>query len=128
MRTWIFNRVKVITGLADAAVISSGSADNPAPPFVVVQMDIEQPPLGISAETRTQWVPFTTWVHDAPGSMIWIDTQALLLKDGLPTFDGFKIGNLSVYRIEWVETGQDTYDDHFETNTRPVMFRAMTRR
>jgi hypothetical protein len=73
-------------------------------------------------------VPFATWVHDTPGSMLKIDDVAIALKNELPTLDGAVIGGLSRYALTWEETGQDAFDDHFGTNTRPVRFRAMTRR
>lgn len=131
MRTWVYNRIKAITGLPAGIIdriISSGSGDNPASPFMVVQMGTEDTPLGATAEERTQQVPFTVWVHDKPGSMVQIDDVCVLLKNNLPTEDGIKVGNMSVYRLKWESTGEDAYDDHFGTNTRPVRFSMMTRR
>lgn len=131
MRTWVYNRIKNIAGLPAGIgdrVISSGSADNPGSPFMVVQMGTEDPPLGATAEERTQQVPFTVWVHDKPGSMILIDDVTVLLKNNLPTQDGVKVGGMSVYRLKWESTGEDAYDDHYKTNTRPVRFSMMTRR
>lgn len=134
MRTWIYNRIKAIVGIPTSfgvgsamRVISSGSADQPVKPFLLVQFGVEQPPLGASAEERTQAVPFTVWVHDKPGSMVNIDDAARALKNGIPIAVGVVIGGLSIYEVRWVETGEDTYDDHFMTNTRPVRFSAMTR-
>lgn len=130
MRTWIYNRIKAISGLpaglADK-IISSGSAENPAPPFILVSMGVEQKPLGMPAESRTQSIPFTVWVHDKPGSMLQIDDVAKLLKDNLPTLDGAVVGSMSIYQLVWEETGQDAYDDHFGTNARPVRFSMMTK-
>jgi hypothetical protein len=135
MRAWIYNRIKGIGAMpaafgAGAAmrVISSGSADNPVKPFMVVQMGVEDPPVNSSAEERTQNIPFTVWVHDAPGSMLNIDDAAVALKNGLPTVDGAVVGGMSVYRVKWEATGEDAYDDHYHTNTRPVRFSMMTRR
>lgn len=132
MRTWIYNRVNDMPGLPShfdtAPVISSGAADNPTAPFLLVSMAVEQPPLGSTAEMRVQSIPFTVWVHDKPGSMVAIDAATVAVKNDLPTEDGFMIGGLSVYRVKWEETGQDSYDDHFGTNCRPVRFSAMTRR
>lgn len=131
MRTWVYNRIKAIAGLpagiADR-IISSGASSNPASPFMVVQMGTEDAPLGSVPEERTQQVPFTVWVHDKPGSMVQIDDVCVLLKNNLPTEDGIKIGNMSLYRLKWESTGEDAYDDHFGTNTRPVRFSMMTRR
>jgi hypothetical protein len=133
MRTYVYNR---IMGLAlpsvfgsPARVISSGSSeDNPLKPFLIVQFDIEVKPLGMPASARTSRVPFTVWVHDEPGTMLNIDEAAFILKNDLPTLDGAKVGNMSHYGIEWEEIGQDAFDDHFKTNTRPVRFWMMTRR
>lgn len=132
MRSWLYNRVKNIqnwpTYFSQDRVISSGSADQPVAPFLIISMGVEQPPLGLPASTRTQRIPFTVWVHDKPGSMLKIDDMAVALKDGLPTMDNLMVGGMSVYNLEWVETGADAFDDHFKTNTRPVRFTMMTRR
>ena len=132
MRVWIYNRIKAIAGLAAIVgdrISSAGSLDNPAvKPFIHVAMGVEQPALGMPAEARVQRIPFTCYVHDTPGSMIKIDQVAQLLKDNLPTPDGVKVGGMSVYQIEWTDTGEDGYDDHFGTNVRPVRFSMMTRR
>ncbi len=134
MRTWVYNRIKGLPGIpneygvgAAMRVISSGAASSPEKPFLLVQFGVEQPPLEATAEMRVAWIPFTVWVHDKPGSMIHIDDAAVALKKGLPTPDGQKVGNMSLYELRWVETGEDTYDDHFMTNTRPVRFTMMTR-
>jgi hypothetical protein len=58
--------------------------------------------------------------------MAHIDEACRLLKDNLPV-EGIMIGNLSLYELWWDETGADAFDDHYNTNTRPVMFTAMTR-
>ncbi len=133
MRVWLYNRIKNLAGLhadfkAEGKIISSGSADRPEAPFLVVTMGVEQPPVDMPPEMRTQSIPFTVWVHDTPGSMIKIDDGALALKIGLPTFDAQMVGGLSLYELRWTDTGEDTYDDHFGTNCRPVRFAAMTRR
>ena len=131
MRQFIYNRIKDIAGLSTIVgdrVISSGAADNPVEPFIIVQMGIELPPLGLAKEAGAQSVPFSCWVHDKPGSMLRIDEACVLLKYGIPTDVGAKVGNMSHYGIEWVETGGDAFDDHYGTNTREVMFTMMTRR
>lgn len=131
MRTWLYNRIKAIVSLASPFkddLISSGSADNPVAPFLIVSMGTERTPLGMTFSSRTQEIPFTIWVHDTPGSMLAIDDASVALKNGIPTPDGFMVGGMSVYNVEWVETGADSYDDHFKTNCRPVRFRMMTRR
>ena len=134
MRAWVYNRVLNLgwptswANVGGKRVISSGSADQPKKPFLLVSMGVEQPPLGMPASSKTQSIPFTVWVHDEPGSMVRIDDMAMLVKAELPTNVPFKIGNLSVYEVRWVETGDDAYDDHFMTNARPVRFSAMTRR
>lgn len=135
MRTWLYNRIKAAAGIpaafgsgANMRVISTGAADQPVKPFMIVQMGTEDPPLGSVAEERTQLVPFTVWVHDEPGSMLNIDDAAIALKNAIPTEDGVVVGGLSIYRVKWEMTGEDAYDDHFGTNTRPVRFSAMTRR
>lgn len=132
MRTWIYNRIKAIaglpTGVADR-IISSGAANTPQQyPFLIVSMGVEQPPLGMPQSMRAQSIPFTVWVHDTPGSMLAIDDIAVALKNNLPTEDGAVVGGMSVYEVRWTDTGEDTYDDHFNTNTRPVRFSMMTRR
>jgi hypothetical protein len=91
-------------------------------------MGIEQPPLGMPMEARAQSIPFTVWVHDEPGSMLNIDDAAVALKDNLPIADGAVVGGMSVYEVRWSETGEDSYDDHYKTNCRPVRFSMMTRR
>lgn len=131
MRTWLYNRISNLAGLADEFknnVMSSGSADNPSKPFLMITMGTEAPPLGLPRSARAQDVPFTIWVHDAPGSMVKIDEACVALKDGLPTEDGFMVGAMSVYGVKWEGTGDDSYDDHFGTNSRPVRFSMMTRR
>lgn len=129
MRTWIYNRIKAILGDPTIwSITSSGSADNPAPPFMVVSMGVEQPPLGMPASSRTQQIPFTVWVHDKPGSMVRIDEMAVALKDGLPTDLGAVVGGMSVLGLAWTDIGEDAYDDHYSTNTRPVRFVLTTRR
>lgn len=131
MRTWLYNRVKGLAlpaGFDPEDVLSSGAASNPTPPFLMLSMGVEQPPLGSVPEEATQRVPFTIWVHDRPGSMVKIDDVCVALKNGIATMDNFMIGNLSVYEVRWLEIGEDAYDDHFKTNTRPVRFAAMTRR
>jgi hypothetical protein len=136
MRAWVFNRIKALgtipaaygTG-AGMRVISSGSGlENPAKPFLLVSFGVEGKPLGATPEMRVQQVPFTVWVHDAPGSMLVIDDAAVALKNGLPTEDGLVVGNMSVYNLRWEETGEDVFDDFFHTNTRPVRFSMMTRK
>lgn len=131
MRTWIYNRIKAIAtlpgGMKDR-IISSGSADNPTPPFIVVSMGVEQPVPGMPTSSRTQTIPFTVWVHDAPGSMLNIDDAAVQLKNVLPTADGAQAGGMSVFECKWTDTGEDAYDDHYNTNTRPVRFVLTTRR
>jgi hypothetical protein len=135
MRTWIYNRIKAAIEAAAGMpanlkdrIISSGSADNPTPPFIVVSMGVEQPPLGMPASSRTQQIPFTAWVHDKPGSMVAIDDIAKTLKDALPTDSGAVVGNMSVLGCIWTDTGEDAFDDHYNTNTRPVRFMLTTRR
>lgn len=135
MRTWLYNRVKGLAGIpaafgagADRRVISSGSEDQPEKPFIVIQMGVEQPVLGMPAEMRTQTIPVTVWLHDEPGSMLLIDDAANALKDNLPVPAGAVVGSMSVYEVRWVETGQDAYDDHWETNCRPVRFVMTTRK
>lgn len=131
MRTWLYNRIKAIGGFPagmGTRVSSAGAAENPIKPFMRVAMGVEQPPLGASPEERTQNIPFTVYCHDAPGSFLNIDDAAKLLKENLPTEDGAVVGNMSVYRIKWEETGEDGFDDHFGTIVRPVRFSMMTRR
>lgn len=132
MRAWIFNRIKALNNKPASAnaltYYSSAGASSPVGPFVLISMGTEVPPLGLPAESRTQLVPFTVWVHDSGESMLRIDEIAQWLKAELPTEVGFKVGNLSVYNIKWESTGDDAYDDHFRTNTRPVRFSMMTRR
>lgn len=109
-------------------VITSGNANNPTSPFIIVQMGVEQTPLGMPAESRTQEIPVNIWVHDKPGSMVAIDEACVALKDNMPYHDGIKVGGLSILDFWWEDTGEDAYDDHYGTSTRRVTFRAMTRR
>lgn len=129
MRTWLYNRVKglalVIDKIGDK-VISSGAADNPAPPFIVITMGVEQAYQDMPPSTKTQTIPFTVAVHDDPGSMLDIDDLAIAIKNGVPSLDSFKIGGLSVMQVKWTDTGEDGYDDHWGTNFRPVRFAAVT--
>lgn len=129
MRLWLYNRIIAIAGMAALVgdrVIASGAADNPAKPFLVIQMDPERRPLGLTRKARVQEIHIIVWVHDAPGSMARIDDACRLLKDNLPV-EGIKVGNLSIFELWWDETGSDAFDDHYNTNCRPVMFTAMTR-
>lgn len=133
MRTWLWNILKNMLAIpapyrADGKLISSGSADMPAPPFMMLTMNVEQPFLGMPPSAKVQNIPFTIWVHDTPGSMTRIDDAALAIKNNLPTQDGFMIGNMSVMEVRWTETGEDAYDDHFKTNCRPVRFNMVTAR
>jgi hypothetical protein len=130
MRSWIFNRIKALdlpAGMAER-IISSGSADNPLKPFIVLSMGIEEPFPGMPASTGAMWVPFDVWVHDRPGSMVNIDDAARMIKDALPVPLGAVVGGVSVYECQWTGTGQDAYDDHYNTNTRDVSFRITARR
>jgi hypothetical protein len=128
MRTWIFNRVKAITSLDDDHVISSGhGGSTPSGVFAVVSMGVESAWPGLPSERKPSIIPFTIWLHaGTDASMLDIDDPAVLLKNELATEDGFKVGNLSVYRVKWEETGQDAYDDHWGTNCRPVRFSMVT--
>lgn len=127
MRTWIYNRVKAIIATWD--VYGAGAADNPqSKPFAVITMDPELPTLGMPAEMRTQDIPFTVWLHDDPGSMLAIDDAAIALKSGMPTTSGAVVGGMSVYECRWEMTGNDAYDDHYNTSSRPVRFSLITRR
>lgn len=133
MRIWLYNRLKNLAGLdaafkADGHIISTGAADNPAKPFLLVSMKVESPPLGLPPSAGAQGIPFGIWVHDTPGSMTRIDDACVAIKTGLPTQDGFTTGGMSVYEVRWLSTGQDAYDDHFGTNCREVQFSMMTRR
>lgn len=133
MRTWLHNRLTGMTELPEefrqaGKIISSGAADNPQPPFLVTSMNVEQPWFGMPRSVGAGTIPFTIWVHDTPGSMLLIDDGAYALKHYLPTEDGFMIGQLSVYQLKWDEIGEDSYDDHFNTNCRPVRFSMVTRR
>lgn len=130
MRTWLVNRIKGLTlpGNMNLRVISSGNANNPVPPFILVQMGNEQTPLGMPASSRTQEIPVDVWVHDKPGSMVNIDDACVILKDSLPVHDGLVIGGLSILDFKWEDTSADAYDDHYQTSTRRVSFRAVTRR
>src|SRR5690349_13364838 len=121
MRTWIFNRVKDILGLDDDHVISSGAGGSaPDGVFAVVSMGVEAAFPGMPTERKPSIIPWTVWLHAGlDASMLDIDDPAILLKNELPTEDGFKIGNLSVLRLKWEETGQDAFDDHWGTNCRP---------
>ena len=50
MRAWVYNRIKAVPGLpagVETRVISSGSNAKPTPPFIVVNMGIEQPRLDL---------------------------------------------------------------------------------
>lgn len=132
MRAWIFNRINNLpnkpTSAASLSVYGSAGAEQPVAPFALVSMGMEIPPLGMPAESRTQLIPFTVWVHDLGSSMVRIDEVAVWLKNELPTQVGFKVGNMSIFEIKWEDTGGDVFDDHFKTNTRPVRFSMMTRR
>lgn len=133
MRTWLFNRLTNMSQLpasllVPGKIISSGAADNPASPFMVVSFGVEQPSLGMPTSSKTQVIPWTCWVHDQPGSMLVIDDASIALKNHLPVLDSFMIGGLSVLEVRWTETGEDAFDDHFKTNCRPVRFAATTRR
>lgn len=133
MRTLLYNRIKAITlpdtfGIPPRIISSGNDLDNPVKPFLLLSMDIEERPLGTTAEMRVSRVPFTVWVHDEPGSMLDIDSAAFALKNNLPTPDGEKVGDMSHYGIEWEDIGQDAFDDHFKTNTRPVHFVMRTHR
>jgi hypothetical protein len=128
----LYNRIKAVSGLAALVgdrIISTNSNTTPASkPFLIVQMGVEQAPLGTVPEMRAQEVPFTVWVHDTPGSMVKIDDICVLLKNNVPTEDGARVGSMSVYNVRWEATGDDAYDDHYSTATRPVRFTMMTRR
>ena len=129
MRTWLYNKIKAIPAVIDKVgtrVISSGSADNPTAPFIVVSMGTEQPALGMPASSRTQTIPVTVWVHDRPGSMLAIDEVAVALKNALPVPDGAVVGSMTVYECRWTDTGEDAFDDHYSTNCRPVRFTLTT--
>lgn len=135
MRTWIYNRIRGLGDIPAAfgagsamRVISSGSADMPAKPFIVVSMGVEQPVPGMPAEAGLKTIPFTVYVHDTPGSMLHIDDAAVALQNGLPVPAGAVVGSMSVYECRWTETGQDGFDDHWGTNVRPVRFALVTRR
>ena len=135
MRTWIYNRIKGLAGIPTAfgvgnamRLISSGAADDPKAPFMIVSMGVESEFPGATAEMRLARIPFTVWVHDTPGSMLQIDEACVALKNGLPVPNGAVVGGMSVYECRWIETGQDVFDDHFKTNTRPVRFTLVTRR
>lgn len=131
MRAWLYNRVKGLTLVQQKIgdrVISSGSADNPQTPFIVITMGVEQRRAELPATSKAQSIPVTVAVHDTPGSMTDIDDLAIALKDGVPVLTSMKIGNMSLIALEWTDTGQDGYDDHWGTNFRPVRFEAVTRR
>lgn len=131
MRTWLYNRIKAIDALPQGfkdRLISSGDADNPSAPFAIVQMGVEQPVLGMPTSAGAMTIPFTVWLHDEPGSMLSIDDGAVALKDGLPVPNGAVVGGLSLYEVKWVGTGEDAFDDHYGTNTRPVRFEMTARR
>lgn len=132
MRTWLYNRIRALAGFPGGMVdrvISSGAAENPVKPFMVLTMGLEDNPLvGTTPEMRVQNIPFTVWVHDTPGSMLNIDEACRILKEGMPLENGAVVGNMSIYRIKWEGTGEDAYDDHFLTNTRPVRFSMVTHR
>lgn len=127
MRAWIVNRIKALPLPGTMATRVYTNITSPTKPFILVTMGIESTVLGMPVEARVQTIPFTVWIHDVPGSYVNIDDSALVLKNQLPTEQNFVIGGLSVYRIAWEETGQDAFDDHFGTNTRPVRFTAMTK-
>jgi hypothetical protein len=131
MRSWIYNRIKAIAGMPGGMVdrvISTGSNATPDAPFLIVAMGTESSVLGMPAEAGVAEVPFTVWVHDAPGSMLNIDAAAHLLKDNLPGVTPAVVGGVSVYECRWNDTGEDAYDDHYHTNTRPVRFRLVIRK
>jgi hypothetical protein len=131
MRSWLYNRIKAISLVADKVgdrVISSGSADNPETPFIVITMGVEDRPLEMPSTSKTQRIPFTASIHDTPGSMLPVDDLAIALKDGVPVSASLMIGNMSLISLEWTSTGQDGYDDHWGTNFRPVRFLAVTSR
>jgi len=130
----VYNRVVNLPGIPSSfgtppRVLSSGNNEvNPVKPFLLVRFDVETRPLDSVAEMRVSRVPFSVWVHDEPGSMLDIDDACFALKNNLPTTDGAVVGGMSHYGIEWEEIGQDTYDDGYLTNTRPVRFWLMTKR
>jgi hypothetical protein len=129
MRTWIYNRANGLLQPLGWVLFGAGAADNPASrPFAVLAMDPELPTLGMPVEMRTQSIPFTIWLHDAPGSMLKIDDAAIALKVGMPTNAGALVGGMSVYECRWEMTGNDAYDDHYNTSSRPVRFSLITRR
>lgn len=133
MRIWLYNKMVNMVDLPAAykavgKVISSGAADQPNAPFSVLSLGVEQAFPGMPSSARVQEIPFTVWVHDTPGSMTRIDEACIALKNNIPTEDGFMIGNMSVLGIKWTVTGEDTYDDHFKTNCRPVRFSMITAR
>ena len=133
MRTWLFNRLTNMSEIPaefrqTGKIISSGAADAPLAPFLIVSLNVEQPWLGLPRLVGAGTIPFTVWAHDTPGSMLRIDDACIALKHYLPTDDGFMIGQMSVMQLRWDETGEDSYDDHFKTNCRPVRFAMVIRR
>lgn len=133
MRTWLYNRATGLLAAQSAAwqsvkILSSGAADQAKPPFIILSMGVEQQVFGMPAEARTQTIPFTFWVHDKPGSMLFIDEGSVILKNGIPTDDGVVAGGMSILKVEWTDTGGDSYDDFFKTNCRPVRFTMTTHR
>jgi hypothetical protein len=130
MRAWLYNRIKEIDLPRDmeARIISSGAADNPAVPFLVVSMGVEQQVMGAPTAMGVFETPFDVWVHDRPGSMLDIDEACRLLKDTLPTLAGAQAGSVSVMEIKWEEMGPDQADDHYNTMTRRASFRMTLHR
>lgn len=128
MRIWVYNRVKAITDLDDAHVLSSGSGlSAPSGVFAVVSMGVETAFPGMPSERKPSIIPFTIWLHAGlDASMLDIDDPALALKNELATEVGFMVGGLSVMRVKWEEIGQDAFDDHWGTNCRPVRFSMTT--
>lgn len=131
MRAWVYNRIRTIPGLPAGMgdrVISTGSEESPTAPFMIVRMGTEQARPELPAEAGASDVPFTVFVHDRPGSMLDIDEASRLLKQYLPTVAPAVVGGVSVYECRWTDIGEDAYDDHYKTNTRPVRFRMVIRK
>lgn len=129
MRTWAWNIVRGMEGLPagmEGRVYSSGSADNPVSPFIIVAMGVEIPVLGMPRNSKTAQVPIDVWCHDRAGSMVNIDNACITLKNNLPSLAPVRIGGLFILEIAWEEIGPDQQDDGFQTMTRRCSFRATT--
>ena len=123
VRKWVYEKVLLVPGMgvfggrfySSGAVGEAVPGDSPARPFGVIRFSPGQP--GVLPTYPVNQRNFKIWLHDEPGTMSNIEDGCEALRKAMPGFAPELFMGNRIICCEWAGVSEDSYDDHFGTNT-----------